>query len=379
MESRKIVFDRNDTKAIKGIAVVLMLFHHLAGFPYRTPAWFGGFESMLPGFVEDGYLEKIAFAAILCVPVFAFLGGYGLFKRMDSSKFSMKDTILGLYSAYWKVFLVFVPLDLIFFMRNGAETNVFYNTFTYGGGAKCITEILSDFLGYSNHLNPEWWFFRSYICALLLGYLFCLALKKTKNLWVDIFLVFGLDILIRNIFPAISGMEAFTELRNNRYFWNFLMVDKRVIPFFAGIVFAKHDIVCKVKKTVLDMPCSTLVALLGLGILYWSKTFIVGETADILYCGIMIPLLSIVLDKLRILKKAAGFLGKHSTNMWLIHSFYCFYFLEVTHLVYVTHNVWVDLCILVVLSLLSSILLNGFWTGVKMICGKIGRRKSGEV
>lgn len=41
-------FERDDTKAVKGIAVLLMLFHHLAGFPDRFPVGFDGFSSILP-------------------------------------------------------------------------------------------------------------------------------------------------------------------------------------------------------------------------------------------------------------------------------------------------------------------------------------------
>lgn len=40
-------FTRDDTKAVKGIALVLMLFHHLAAFPDRFPVGFEGFKPLL--------------------------------------------------------------------------------------------------------------------------------------------------------------------------------------------------------------------------------------------------------------------------------------------------------------------------------------------
>ena len=45
-------FSREDTKAIKGIAVVLMLFHHLVAFPERFPAGFEGFQTLWARFAE---------------------------------------------------------------------------------------------------------------------------------------------------------------------------------------------------------------------------------------------------------------------------------------------------------------------------------------
>ena len=73
--NRSAAFTRQDTKAIKGIAVLLMLFHHLAGFPDRVPETFAGFRSLLPGFIEGGYLTDFAGSAKICVSLFFFLGG----------------------------------------------------------------------------------------------------------------------------------------------------------------------------------------------------------------------------------------------------------------------------------------------------------------
>lgn len=47
LDGSQAKFDRSDTKAVKGVAVVLMLFHHLAGFP-------SGFPSVLQAFAQSG-------------------------------------------------------------------------------------------------------------------------------------------------------------------------------------------------------------------------------------------------------------------------------------------------------------------------------------
>ena len=71
---RKAAFTREDTRAIKGLAVMLMLLHHLATWGDRWPMGFAGFKSLWSGFVDQGFLMDLAFNAILCVPIFFFLG-----------------------------------------------------------------------------------------------------------------------------------------------------------------------------------------------------------------------------------------------------------------------------------------------------------------
>ena len=85
------MFTRDDTKAVKGVAVLLMLLHHLAAFPERYPVDFAGFTSLIPGFVENGYLNDLAMDALVCVPLFFFLGGYGLYKRMQAGTFRLLE------------------------------------------------------------------------------------------------------------------------------------------------------------------------------------------------------------------------------------------------------------------------------------------------
>ena len=357
---KSIEFSRSDTKALKGIAVVLMLFHHLAAFPARFPVGFTGFESLWGGFSTNDFLVKFALVSKICVSIFFFLGGYGLFIRWKSSKFSVSQSIIDLYKAYWKVFLVFVPIAILFFGRSGTNINPICTGYVFQSKGIMVTTILSDFVGLTSKLNAEWWFFLSYVCVIPLGYLYCCKVEA-RNFWEDIFLVFCIDILIRNIFPAIADMEVFSSLRSNLFYSNFFEMNSYTSAFFAGIVFAKHNGICKIKRILYQFHYCTLCSVLGLGILLFCRTFILGEQADIIYCAALIPMLSVILDNYKPLKQCFVFLGKHSTNMWLIHSFFCYYFLEATYLVYSTKNVWIDLLILVALSLSSSIAVNGFY------------------
>lgn len=370
----KVGFERDDTKAVKGIAILLMLFHHFAAFPDRTPVGFEGFASLWPAFVSGGYLQAFAISAKICVSLYFFLGGYGLYIRWKSSKFSVTGSILDLYKAYWRVFLVFIPICLLFFARSGDDISVLCTKYAIDNKFSLLTIVLSGFIGWSSYFNEEWWFLKSYICAIPLGYLFCCGTKKNRNFWLDLFIVFGIDIFIRDVFPSVASLESFSSLGTNFYYVSFLRGNDFVSAFFAGIVFAKYDAISAAKQKLLNLPCSTWSCLLGLGILYWCRTFVFDAKADILFCGLMIPMVCVFFDRFTRIKRIFMYLGKHSTNMWLIHSFYCYYFLEVTQLVYCTRNVWIDFGILVILTLASSIALNGFYKLLGQCFGRIHTR-----
>ncbi|MBQ8296821.1 MAG: acyltransferase [Ruminococcus sp.] len=351
------MFTNNDTKAIKGAAVIMMLFHHLACFSDRFPVGFKGFESVWDGFITDGYLSALATNVRICVAVFFFLGGYGLYKRYEAGKFSLMDSILSLFKKYWKVFIVFIPIAYIFFARTGSDINFLATKYNFENGKELISKLLANFAALDNSLNGEWWFIQSYICALIAGTVFCTATKKNKSFAVDLFLVFIVDILIRNVFPAIANSETFSVLNFDFYYVRFFKMTSTASAFFAGIVFAKHDGIVRIKNVLSEIPGKPIIGLLGCLAVLWSRSFIMGDSLDLVYSFMFVAFLSVFLDGIKPLKTGLGFIGVHSTNIWLIHSFYCYNFLEVTKIVYSTSSVWIDLLILLAMSLVSSIIL----------------------
>ena len=67
----------DDTKIMKGIAIVCMLMHHLWFFPNRIAG--GALSSMFMLFNMPATLYLGIFGKI-CVPMFFFFGGYGVYK-----------------------------------------------------------------------------------------------------------------------------------------------------------------------------------------------------------------------------------------------------------------------------------------------------------
>lgn len=110
---------RTNTKQLKAVAILLMLAHHFFTFPERIPYNLSPATSILISNTE--LTQCIGLFGKICVSIFMFLGGYGLYASSVSNndgthnpKNSLSTHIVRLYTAYWKVFLIFIPIGFLF-------------------------------------------------------------------------------------------------------------------------------------------------------------------------------------------------------------------------------------------------------------------------
>lgn len=380
MKNNQPAFTREDTSAIKGIAIIMMLLHHLAGFTNRFPVGFDGFYSKSDWFVKEGFLTTLAFNMNFCVALFLFLGGYGMYLRVQKNSYSLTASILGLFKRYWKIFVIFVPIAFIFFSRSGDGVSELASRYKYENIRQLITIITSNFTMLSYSINAEWWFMRTYICALLVGAVYIRLTKKINNFSGEILLVFLLDMFFRSVLPALPKLEVLSGLSYNFFFGRFISETSVISSFFAGIVFAKYSGIIRMKELMSRVPFKSVLGLSGAFIVIWSRCFVVNGALDAVYAPVFTVFMSVFFDSLKPMKKFWKVIGMHSTNMWLVHSFYCYYFLEATHIVYSTRNVWIDLGILASMSFLTSILVELFYKylfkGAAYISSKLPKNKA---
>ena len=327
----------DDSTVMKAIAILLMLLHHLWTFPERIAG--GALESLisfsnLPLTVHLGVFGKI------CVSMFFFLGGYGLYRRYFGKRYNIVERLKKLYFAYWKVFLIFVPIGFIFFSNQDAycqDVGV-YTAFSEFS----IKEFVLNFFGFVSTYNREWWFLLSYAIALIL---FPLIRKIVDylSIYLNLFIVIIISVLLTNVFQS----------------------EPYAICFGMGVIVAKHrllDSVCDLAKSkkILN-PVTDILVWLFVIIL---RLKVIGEQLDIFF----VPILTIVsinfVNKLSILKKSLSALGKRSTNMWLIHTFFCYYFGITAKIVAAPRYAILALIVLFAMSYAASILVEKFWKKV---------------
>lgn len=353
-----MILTKKDTKIIKGIAILLMMAHHLFAFPKRMVT---GFE--FQPFLQVGEISierSIGIFGKICVSLYMFLGGYGIYRYVQSGGVLCKR-VIKMYQSYWKVFFVFIPVVFLFFSNQPVycEESVLCNVFSKFN----LNEFFCNLIGWKCTYNREWWFFKTYLCTMFLGYVWIERLKEKRGFFSEVFLVILLEILIRSIFPAIRNIEIFKSLGSDVLYSNFFTIDIYCIPFFMGIIFAKYEEI-QIVGLLKDIPKwkRKIISIFGIVLVIYIRNFIFGGWLDLFCVPCFILFILELLDSHIILCNILEFLGEYSTNMWLIHSFYCYYFYEVAKIIYGAKNSLIDMLVLTGLSLISAIVIEKMWS-----------------
>lgn len=290
---------RQDTLALKGIAICAMLCHHLYGFP---PEGVGPYSGVLAWF---GILGKV------CVALFLFCSGYGLsvcykpLSILDDFKFLTKR-LIKFYLNYWVVFFIFVPITIFVFHRSLSDA--------YGENVNIFKRFLGDIIGIQGYqsYNITWWFNRLiillYIVFPILYRLICM--KPLLFLTVSILLVQinkyipcnQVDALLWQL-PFVLGIVwhlcegTLTKIHNRKFKLRYIKGMIAVILLCVVVLFRMYPIIPCLNGVQLDGFLSCAIALCVVPILQYN----------------------------RILANFFSFLGKHSMNIYLIHTFFIAY------------------------------------------------------
>lgn len=285
-----------DTNVLKGVALLLLLCHHCfyPGEPYDDFVIFG-----------HPVVQNIGEFSKLCVAFFVFLSGYGLtiqtMKKGDIGNVFhfYRRRYIKLMINYWLIWLIFVPIGICFFHR----------TFPLVYGEHYIFRAFWDFLGL--HLvvfgqygyNATWWF---YSCIIVL-YLFYPLIWKLRDFWFVL-------IPFAFVFPVIT---QFVPILDHS------LCQEYLLSYVCGmsLAYIKPEIKgFRLGGAILLMLAFLLVCIYRFYTIQpymWDAAIVIlGIT---LYCTILIPT--------RILK-GLSFLGRHSFNIFLFHSFILGYYLH---------------------------------------------------
>ncbi|MBE6158982.1 MAG: acyltransferase [Firmicutes bacterium] len=365
--SNNIVFSKEDTKVIKGVAIVLMLMHHLWIIPDRIA---GGELNYLLSVFGESSLSFFGWFGNICVSLFFFLGGYGIYVQSTKKDFNLIKNIKKLFISYWKVFLIFIPIAFIFFSNQVPYTvsdysYARYNVFTW-------TEVLQNFFTISYSLNGEWWFLSSYLVAIISFPIIKMIIDKfnyKSNILIVIFvLLFG-----TYIFPALGNISTLGNLNTSFIYYNFLCKSfPWMACFWLGAVFAKDNLIIgfynKIKNAI---HLNLFVDVLAILSIIFLRQKVIGAELDILYTPVLVVLFMDLLNRLKIVRNIFAEFGNRSTNMYLIHSFYCYYFALFAKIT--TYFKWGISCLLVliIMTYVSAVLLDYFWNGIEKLFKKV--------
>lgn len=167
----KLSLSLKESNELKGIALILLLIHHL--FYIQD----GKYDDILIG--DIGIVNSLALICKVCVAIFVFLSGYALGSNLKSDlqlnvKQFYRRRFTKLFLNFWLIWLVFVPVGIIFFDRG----------FDKVYGSNGWLWVIPDALGLINitgrlGYNPTWWF---YACIILL-YIIFPAIHHVVSRW----------------------------------------------------------------------------------------------------------------------------------------------------------------------------------------------------
>lgn len=351
------MFTKKDTDFCKGIAIILMLFHHL----FNDYEEYAGFTVSYAPF-QGAYLTHLAMAARVCVAIFVFLSGYGItatYRKKFGERIPDKKELqsfvsqryLKLMMGYWFVFILTLlcqPLG-----RTVTEA--------YGGELKAgAIYFLIDFMGLSNlfstpTLNPTWWYM-SLAMAIIVFMPFVLQLmQRFGAVLVMITSVTGLFVLQRMnpltvyIFPMMLGAVC-----------------------YECAFFEKINALWSEKKYGRFMKFFLEMALLLLTFKY-KTDYNYGGILD----GLMALEIALLVHGFFVhipgITRIMQYLGKHSANMFLTHNqIYSFYFLGFFY----SLKHWAVITVaLILVSLFTSIVIEEIKRILRQVSLRLEHRK----
>ena len=308
-------YTKTDAVETRGLAILTMVCLHLfcrkGGDVFGTPLLWTS-----PGVPLVYWL---GFICGICVPLYSICAGYAqelLFERKKtvglSGYFSNLKRCGKLLLNLWIILILFTFLSLFAGTRSDMPTDL-------TGFVKAAFLI--------KYSNGAWWFLRTYILIMLVPPAVLLFPVRKINTAVGIILCFCLsvsDYLVGrlNLIPSEGGSFA-VQLASLLIR---LLCLLRVLPYFwLGAFVCKADLFPACDNLLKRFSTGKRVLVLGIS----SALFIAGSC--ILEKAVILDFLALwtflafnLMPKKESVQKIFCFLGKHSTNIWLVHMFfYC--------------------------------------------------------
>ena len=349
-------FTKEHTMQMKGIAIIILLFHHCflnaqrwATVPYEklatTKGW--GYYPISFAPFSSHTIQYLASFSKICVAMFVFMTGYGMWVSYESQKkkTTMSNYIKKLIVTLMTGFLIIFVVTEILAIPTGRFIEV------YGHDFRSVVYMIIDALGLAKLLGTPlfcltWWYM-SLAIVLIMIFPFVHSIME-KYQWVVV--------VASIIVPRACGFGQSTDLF--RY----------LLAYTLGMYFAQHDLLARIKEKFMEQNMAgkllfLIVSLIGLAVIIKCRqnAWIGWKYLD--FWDGFAAMYVIVISYIYILNgkwivKGLGFLGKHSMNIFLIHSFYRdVFFHEFTYSFYYA---WLDYIVLRAISLVTSIVLEWF-------------------
>lgn len=298
------LFTKDEFLSLKGIAIILMLIHHL----FTYPDWYIDGISYK---YSDLFSEYFCWNTKICVGIFAFLTGYAyVYNPKPNYKYSIRKIRLFLIN-YW---IVYIPLLVLCIVMGYYHFN--------------LSEFILGLFGLSSSVMIFCWYVYFYVFLLLMFPL----LKKGMDQGIIQALLYGVVTPIVIFFcgckfiPSTFANGLMTEFCLNAMTWTpcasiGYIVTKYDLLYMLENFFKTHNL------NRIYIYFTIIIAVLGLN--WWCSRFFWNVYYIVNPAAILTPLfLFSIIALLRktsfvLIHKFLIFCGKQSMNIWFLH---CIFF-----------------------------------------------------
>lgn len=306
---------KKQSAILQGVAIWMMVYHHLYSFAVE-------YESLLP-FLHVGTVQKIAWFCKLCVGIFAFVSGYGMYYVTDRQpKERFGERLLAEYRCVLiRILKLYGKLSLVLLVYMGIYFGILKLPFTVG-------ELLGNLTALNPTYNGAWWYVEQYAKMLLVLPFLDLLLTRfehpaeRKRKWI-----FFLALALLGAGAALVGRLWYPPL------WALLLTVKSglrisfLLIFVVGYLFARFALYQRIDKGLRQlgkwMPICLSVALVGIVIAL--RIALATDAAyaklDFLLTPLFVYGLLTLLSYVPPLCRFLVWWGHQSTYIWLVHGF----------------------------------------------------------
>lgn len=340
---------KEDTQKAKGVAilgmVMLHLFCRLGDLPYTPWIWIG----------EIPLIYYWGLFGDMCIPIYCFCSGYAHYllyeKHKEGYKRSIANKLLRFLGNYWIVVALFSAIGLLAGKGSTMPGSIF--------------EFLGNVFLYRISYNGAWWFVVTYVFLSLLSPAF---IKLTSQLHPRLIILISGTIYF---FAYLFRFSYIITMPNAVLEWiwqQLILLGTSQFGYVIGMVFQRMRWIARLREYLqndADISGRSLwkrhlakAIIFLFPIVAFVGHWIVQSTivAPITAAAVLVWLFSTNLPSC--VNRIFLFLGKHSTNIWLVHMF--FYLTLFKDFVFIAKYPVLILLFMLAVCVLISCIVNWF-------------------
>lgn len=199
--------------------------------------------------------------------------------------------------------------------------------------------------------------------------------REKSNPWIDLFCIVTFNMLVYTVVVSFVTSNPYFTSFSTSYYWSKMKVCLNMIPMFLmGAYMAKYNIIEKILNYLKN---GVIIKVFGIVLMWgifemrenWLQRSQWGwDQMDFIYAALFVISAACLLYQMDVLKQGLEMLGKHSTGIWFIHSFFCYYYWQ--KIIYAPKNSIIIFLLLFLVSFVSECILTWGYDLLKKKCRK---------